>query len=621
VNSFVEKLEKENELIRIKGFVDPVLEITEITDRFSKQPGGGKALLFENNGTSFPVLINSMGSEKRICMALNVSSLDDFSARMQKILSGFSSSKKNIFDKLKALPLLAKLAGWMPSVTNHKGRCQEIIIHDPDLSILPVLKCWPADGGRFITLPLVHTKDPVTGSRNIGMYRMQVFSKNTTGMHWHKHKTGARHFEEYKKTGKKMPVAVALGGDPVYTYSATAPLPDGIDEYLLAGFLRNKKVELVKCITQDIEVPADADIVIEGFVDPSESLKREGPFGDHTGFYSLEDDYPVFHVTCITHKKNAIYPATIVGIPPQEDGWMGKATERIFIEPMRQTILPEMTDMDMPVAGTFHNLVIISIKKHYAGQAIKAMNALWGAGQMMFNKNMIVVDDDVNAHDYRQVLDAVSKNALPSSDLIFSRGPLDVLDHSSPTHASGSKLGIDATRKLPEEKKNPAINKSDPKRTIEWFKLKEIACAELTKNILLCLVDRKKHSIASLKKEIDQLENADFSYVIMVDSQVDLSDLYSVVWLVSANIDPARDIMVFTKSDGNSMAIIDGTFKIFQSDLFPREWPNVVVSEDNTNIDIDKRWDTLGLGEKLPSPSSKYKKLSFPSGAVVAPVK
>jgi 4-hydroxy-3-polyprenylbenzoate decarboxylase len=329
---FIDALEREGELVRIKTYVNPKWEIAEITDRVSKSGGGGKALLFENTGTDFPVLMNAYGSEKRMCMALGVDHLDEVAEQMQSLFHLLSSPKENLLDKLKMLPLLGEFAGWMPKVVKGKGDCQQVVITNPDITKLPVITCWPKDGGPFVTLPVIHTKDPGTGIRNVGMYRMQVFESTLTGMHWHKHKVSARHFAEYKKLGMKMPVAVALGGDPTYAYSATAPLPDNVDEYMLAGFLRKKKVELVKCITQpEIEVPADADFIIEGYVDPSEELIWEGPFGDHTGYYSLPDWYPKFHITAITHKKNAVYPATIVGIPPQEDAWLGKATERIFL--------------------------------------------------------------------------------------------------------------------------------------------------------------------------------------------------------------------------------------------------------------------------------------------------
>ncbi|NDC40179.1 MAG: menaquinone biosynthesis decarboxylase [Chitinophagia bacterium] len=456
LQEFIEKLEQAGELVRIKTFVDPVLEISEITDRISKTPDRNKALLFENTGTDFPVLINSMGSEKRMCIALGVERLDDVMHEIEDLFKSMAAPKNGILEKLAMLPQLSKFASWMPKVVKGRGECQQVIMENPDLSRIPILKCWPEDGGPFVTLPAIHTKDPNNGMRNIGMYRMQVFSPTTTGMHWHKHKVSARHYNEYKKQGKRMPVAVALGGDPVYTYAATAPLPENVDEYMLAGFLRKKKVELVQCITQpDIEVPADADFIIEGYVDPAEDLAWEGPFGDHTGYYSLADWYPRFHVTAITHRKNPVYPATIVGIPPQEDAWIGKATERIFLAPIKMTMVPEITDMNMPVEGVFHNLVIASFNKEYAGQGQKVMNAMWGAGQMMFNKILVLTDGGCKIDNYPALAKYVLNNLNPGTDVYFSQGPMDVLDHSCSKLGFGGKMCIDGTRKTDEELSAP----------------------------------------------------------------------------------------------------------------------------------------------------------------------
>ena len=418
---FIEVLEREGELARIKEYVNPKLEISEITDRISKTKDGGKALLFENTGYDFPVLMNAYGSEKRMCLALGVSHLDDVAKEIESLFHLLASPKESIIDKLKMLPKLNQFASWMPKVKSGRGECQQVILNEPDITKLPVITCWPKDGGPFVTLPVIHTKDPNTGTRNVGMYRMQVFGPALTGMHWHKHKVSAKHFNEYKKLNKKMPVAVALGGDPVYAYSATAPLPENVDEYMLAGFLRKRKVELVKCISQPgVEVPADADFVIEGYVDPGDELIWEGPFGDHTGYYSLPDWYPRFHITALTHKKNAVYPATIVGIPPQEDAWLGKATERIFLAPIKMTMVPEIVDMEMPVEGVFHNLVITKITKEYAGQGQKVMNAMWGAGQMMFNKILVIADEATSITDYLQLAQYVFKNLNPATDIYFS---------------------------------------------------------------------------------------------------------------------------------------------------------------------------------------------------------
>src|ERR1700744_1544353 len=453
---FIQALEKAGELVRIKSFVDPKLEIAEITDRISKSGNGGKALLFENTGTDFPVLMNAYGSERRMCMALGVDHLDDVTHEIESLFKLLSAPKEGILDKLKLLPKLSQFASWMPVVRSGRGECQEVVLANPDISRLPVITCWPKDGGPFITLPIIHTKDTTSGIRNVGMYRMQIFGPTLTGMHWHKHKVSARHFAEYKKTGKRMPVAVALGGDPVYAYSATAPLPENVDEYMLAGFLRKKRVELVKCITQpEIEVPSDADFVIEGYVDPNDELIWEGPFGDHQGYYSLPDWYPRFHVTAITHRKNAVYPATIVGIPPQEDAWIGKATERIFLAPIKMAMVPEIKDMNMPIEGVFHNLVIASINKEYAGQGQKVMNAMWGAGQMMFNKILVLSDSVANSgikiDDYKDLAHYVFNNLNPVTDIYFSQGPMDVLDHSCSKLGFGGKMCIDGTKKLEEE--------------------------------------------------------------------------------------------------------------------------------------------------------------------------
>ena len=340
LQEFIKVLEENGQLIRIKEYVNPELEITEITDRISKSKNQNKALLFENNGTAFPLLINAYGSEKRICLALNTPSLSTIENEIKGLINKFLNPINSFKEKINILFLLKNLSSYFPYVSKKAASCQDVINKNPDFSSLPVLKCWPHDGGKFITLPVVNTKDPVTGIRNAGMYRMQIFNSTETGMHWHLHKTGARHFEEYLKLKKGIPVAVVLGGDPVYAYCASAPLPDGIDEYILAGFLRKKRVRLVKCVTQDIDVPADADIILEGYIDPTEQLVNEGPFGDHTGFYSLPDNYPKFHISCVTHRKNAIYPATIVGIPPQEDYWLIKASERIFLPLMQKASLP-----------------------------------------------------------------------------------------------------------------------------------------------------------------------------------------------------------------------------------------------------------------------------------------
>ncbi len=460
-SAFVSALEKAGELERITIPVATELEITEFANRQMKSPGGGKALLFEKptlDGvvSPFPLAINTMGSERRMAMALGLDSIDELARQMQLILKakpptsfreGWNLVKQGV-DLLHARPKRVK-----------DGPCKEVVhlvdnpqsaIRDPQfLAALPILKCWPRDGGRFITLPNVHTRDPDTGERNIGMYRMQIYDDRTAGMHWQVHKVGARHGKRYYERGERMPVAVCLGGDPALTFAATAPLPDGLDEILFAGFVRKKSVEMVKCETIDLEVPADSDFVLEGYVQPGET-RPEGPFGDHTGFYTPVDDYPVFHLTALTHRSDAVYPATIVGIPPMEDFYMGDASLRVFLPVFRMNF-PEIVDIALPAEGVFHNLVFVSIRKQYAWQAYKIMHGLWGMGQMMFSKYIIVVDEDCDVRNTSEVLFRLCANTDPQRDSEFVKSPCDALDHAQSVATMGSHMGLDATRKLPGE--------------------------------------------------------------------------------------------------------------------------------------------------------------------------
>ncbi len=446
LREFIEVLEKKGLLKRIKTQVSAELEITGILDRVVKN--NGQALLFENvKGYKLPIFANAFGTMERMCLALGVNNLDEIGERIRKLLE--LEAPSGIWEGIKMIPQVAELASFAPKYVN-SGTCKEVILKEGfSLDDFPILKCWPGDGGRFITLPLVFTKNPKTGKQNVGMYRMQVYDSKTTGMHWHIHKHGARDYADAGKSGK-IEVAVAIGADPAVVYSATAPLPDNIDEMMFAGFLRKKNVELVKCETVDIFMPAHAEIILEGYVDAKER-RVEGPFGDHTGYYSLADEFPVFHITCITHRKNPIYHATVVGIPPMEDAYLGKATERIFL-PLIKAQLPEIVDINLPVEAVFHNLCIVSIKKRYPGHAKKVMFALWGMGQMMFAKTIIVLDDDVNIQDLREVLWATTTRMDPASDvMIIDKAPTDTLDHASPRPNLGSKMGIDATRKGRDE--------------------------------------------------------------------------------------------------------------------------------------------------------------------------
>lgn len=435
LKEYLFELEKRGELCKIAVKCNPELEISEIADRESKSPHGGRALLFENTGTEFPLVINMLGSESRISAALGVSHLDELSVKITDLLDVIKKPRRGLLDKLKLLPTLKRVSGFMPRHSRYGGECQQFIDKNPDLRKLPILKTWPADGGQFFTLPLVHTVDPENGATNVGMYRMQVLSPTTTAMHWHRHKTGAAHYEKYKAAGRPMPVVVTLGGDPAYTYAATAPLPEGIDEYILAGFLRTRPVKLVKCITCDIEVPADCDFVIEGYIDPSEELITEGPFGDHTGFYSLADLYPTFHITCITHRAGAIFPATVVGVPPMEDRYIAAATERIFLPPIQQLISPEIKNLKMPWQGTAHNLAIAKIQKSYDGQGFKVASALWGAGQMAFCKYIVITDNNSEPLNVKQI----------KAEILITRGIADVLDHAGEDVGQSGKMCLDCT--------------------------------------------------------------------------------------------------------------------------------------------------------------------------------
>jgi 4-hydroxy-3-polyprenylbenzoate decarboxylase len=646
LHEFVNALEREGELIRIKSYVNPHLEIAEITDRISKSEKGGKALLFENTGYGFPVLMNAYGSEKRMCLALGVSDLNNVAHDIENLFNLLSSPKENIIDKLKLLPKLGQFANWMPKVKSGRGECQQVIMEEPDITKLPVITCWPKDGGPFVTLPVIHTKDPNTHSRNVGMYRMQVFGPKLTGMHWHRHKVSAKHFNEYKKLNMRMPVAVSLGGDPVYAYSATAPLPENVDEYMLAGFLRKKKVELVKCISQpEVEVPTDADIVIEGYVDPNDELIWEGPFGDHTGYYSLPDWYPKFHITAITHKQNAIYPATIVGIPPQEDAWLGKATERIFLAPMKMTMVPEIVDMEMPVEGVFHNLVIAKIKKDYAGQGQKVMNAMWGAGQMMFNKILVLTatkdggekNEEIKLSDYEKLAKEVFKNLNPFTDIYFSQGPMDVLDHSCSKMGFGGKMCIDGTFKYEEESDEgffsaaPAFSLKTSIVLKEAFpEIKEINFSLLEKEVPVLIISIKKNRKDHVKElhefvlETKELEG--IKMILYVEHTVDAHDLTVSLWRFCNNLDPKRDHFIVKKQSllnaGKYYACIglDGTLKTKHFDDFYRDWPNIIIADDKTIASVDEKWPTLGLGDFISSPSLKYKGQMYGEEAVALPM-
>lgn len=603
LREYIAKLEAAGELQRITCRVDTRFEIAEITDRISKMEGGGKALLFENNGTDYPILMNMMGSDRRMAMALGVDDLQEISERIDALLKGVMSPKDTLMDKLRMLPLLKDVSKWFPKRRTRRGECQQVVWRgeEVDLGKLPILTSWGCDGGPFITLPMVCTLDPETGIPNIGMYRMQIFDRRTTGMHWHKHKTGARHYDGYKRQGRRMPVSVCLGGDPVYIYSATAPMPDNMDEMLLAGMLRRKPVELVKCLTNDIWVPADCDFVIEGYVDTSEELAVEGAFGDHTGFYSLTDLYPRLHVEAITSRRDAIYPATIVGVPPMEDAYIAKATERIFLAPIRLAIQPEVRDLYMPIEGTAHNIAIVSIAKRYEGQANKVTQGLWGAGQMMFNKYLIVASEQTDIRSHGDIM-RLMRHIDPERNLIWADGILDVLDHATPTCGYGSKLGIDLTDIDPDKEFNPRVpGTASPMGGVELFDTQFMA----EYGLLLLFAEREWRERVDVEQYISHNGFDDARFVVLFDrgaaGNMRPSDL---VWLAAANTDPRRDIRLH----GNTL-LIDARSKRPGYGNNPRRFPNVVTSLPETIHLVDERWGEYNLGTMIESPSRRYRKL------------
>ncbi len=442
LRDWLDHLRREGELHEVTAEVDPDLEIAEITDRVTR--AGGPALLFTNvRGSSLPLVINQFGTERRMCMAFGVESLDELGERVQSVLE--MTPPEGLMDKLKALGKLKSLADSRPRSVR-SGPCQEIVLETPSLDPLPIMTCWPKDGGPFITLPAVITKDPRSGTRNVGMYRIQKHDATTAALHWQIHKDAAA---DWRGMGERMDVAVALGLDPITAYTASAPLPKHIDELMLAGFLRGEPVDLVPAKTVDLEVPARAEIVIEGYVQKGE-LRDEGPFGDHTGYYTPVEPFPVLHVTAVTMRRDAIYPSIIVGVPPQEDVWLGKATERLFLPAIRMT-MPEVVDYDLPAQGAFHNLAIVSIRKAYPGHALKVMHAIWGTGLLSLTKGIVVVDEWVDVHDYGQVMWQVGANVDPERDIVLTEGPLDHLDHAPTRQFVGGKIGIDATAKSEAE--------------------------------------------------------------------------------------------------------------------------------------------------------------------------
>jgi 4-hydroxy-3-polyprenylbenzoate decarboxylase len=600
LQEFIAELEKAGELQRIKAPVSQNLEISQITDLASKSPRGGKALLFERVIESpFPVLTNAFGSERRICMALGVPDLDSLANRVRRFVE--MEPPRSLKDALRLLPLGLEVLRFMPKTVG-KAPCQEVVTvgEQIDLAQLPVLKCWPQDGGPFITLPVVITRSPETRRRNAGMYRLQVFDRRTTGMHWHIHKDGSHYFQEYRKMGKRMPVAVAIGTDPATTYAATAPLPRGIDEMMLAGFIRRKSVPMVKCLTVDLEVPAEAEFILEGYVDPDE-LRLEGPFGDHTGYYSLVGEYPVFHVTALTHRRHPVFAATLVGRPPMEDCYLARATERIFL-PLLNAVLPEIRDFWMPWEGVFHNITVISIEKEYPGHARRVMSALWGQGQMSFCKALVMVDSEVDLSSPRKVLESLLNEVDLESDLYVSEGVLDVLDHSAPEALFGGKLGIDATRRFAEEKHRRSQGDPLPLPPLELIAkaLGELSALLVTFHVPR-LYTRNRMLLLNFQKDGQQtgrnlaegLLNCEtlepFSVIVLYDMNIDLEDDSLVLWKVFNNVDPKRDLI-----RKHNRIVIDATKK-GPEDQHHRAWPDDIVMDPAIVRRVESRAEELGI--------------------------
>lgn len=564
LQDFIHKLEERGELIRIGSIVSPLLEMTEIADRVCKAEAfGNKALLFEHvDGSPYPVLMNAFGTDSRMALSLGAESLDHIGEDIESYLDfkNYSSLFKlvsfapRLFRLLCCFPVRRRFHFFRPS-------CQQVIEREPDLGKLPVLQCWPLDGGRFLTLPLVFTKYPDTKLQNMGMYRMQVLDSSTTAMHWQKHKDGAGIYEAYRKKGCPMPVSVALGCDPAITYASTAPLPPKLDEMMLAGFLRKWPVKMVKCITNDLYVPEDAEFVLEGYVDPEEELVWEGPFGDHTGYYSLADWYPRFHVTTITRKRKPVYPATVVGKPPMEDCYMAKATVRIFL-PLLKMMIPELRDIHLPFEGVFHNCAVVSVKQAYPGAARTVMNAIWGLGQMRTAKMIVAVDETIDPCDTAAVWKEILAYADPKEDFVVSKGPLDALDHSSDFPLYGGRLGIDATRRGKEPFSDGALEIVPVRKKKAW--------------------DGRQKALALLKEK-------GASLILVVDEDVDPADHSTVMWRVFNNIDVTRDM--FTEG---RRAAFDATRKRPEEGL-SRPWPEDIVMTDEIRKKVSEKWRTYGI--------------------------
>ncbi len=611
LREFINVLRKKDLLIEINEEVDAELEITEIANRIMKSKIQNKALLFNKvKNSPYPVLINSFGSLERMSLALEVDNLETITKDIKNFMD--ISNYKTFRKQIKALPKLARLYFSFPHKVKH-APCQEVV-EEPKLSEIPILKCWPEDGGRFFTLPLVITKDPETNTQNMGMYRMQVYDDKTTGMHWHWHKDGREIYDKYRKLGlSRMPVSVVVGSDPATVYSSTAPLPKMIDEMMFSSFLRRKSLPIVKCKTNDLYVPANAEFVFEGYVDINEPLRLEGPFGDHTGYYSLVDMYPVFHIEKVTRRKNPVYHATIVGIPPMEDCYMALATEEIFL-PMMQMPVPEIVDLHMPFEGVFHNLAITSIKKTYPKHAFKVMNSFWGTGQMMYQKFVLCVDENKNIKDYKDIFWTTIDHIDLNEDLLITQGPLDALDHSSKKPFFGSRLGVDATTKLPQESKYDFLLEDeflhyqnlDAKKVLkdlqnQFPNILDIRIPQKDKyqKVLILKIEKNtKDDIRNINDYIREHSQYNrFKFIGYFDQYTDINKNNTVFWRLFNNIDAGRDL-IFHDIKNN-----EHTFKVVSVDAtrkLPvenggREWPEDIVMTEGIINKVNEKWEKYGF--------------------------
>ncbi|HPB01549.1 MAG TPA: menaquinone biosynthesis decarboxylase [Bacteroidales bacterium] len=600
LSEIIDLLCKRSLVAEVGEEVSPILEASEIADRFASDEKSGRPLLFLQNGTAFPLLMNLFANKEITDELLNLTGTEGYFSRLQNLLSMMDSKPRLSRKSMKSIMSLRKTS---PKKMHRKGACMAVVQPAPDFNLLPVIQCWPYDGGRFLTLPLVHTIDPDTGKQNTGMYRMQVFDGQSTGMHWHRHKGGAAHFEAWKKKGKRMPVTVTLGGDPVLTYVATAPLPEGISEYMLAGFLKNKRVPLVKSHNSDIWIPECSDFVIEGYIDPVEPLRTEGPFGDHTGFYSLPDEYPVFHITRISHRKNAVYPATLVGVPPKEDQFLGHATSQIFFPLIQKIFAPEILDLYLPVEGGFHNLALVKIRKKFPGQAVKVMHALWGAGQMMFTKVIMVFSEEVDIRNPQSVLDAIDANFSPVHDLHLSADPYDVLDHAAQSFSHGGKAGFDCTTKT-EERKSETI--ADNYATIDSVR-------SFSKSVHVIFSD---HAVAESGNLFLNLAGGaapvQKGIYIITDTRMKEAPDDILLWYVLAAIDPARDFSLIRSLPAGGVLVINAC--VYGKRAVPGgHWPAAtVMSEDIINL-VNEKWNSYGVGDFIESPSKRLSALKSDS--------